>query len=180
MFQKALEQSTKKLFALKESGAIDGFAVIGAFALARVATPRATGDIDYIIGLGSHTLEELAAELNGNFTVGDFSDPLMGSVSFTETGISIQLLQFPPAWEACAFHELQEQLVEKTIVPFVSWKALLLLKLYAASALDIEDARQILLHVDYIESDLEDLNKKASRLRVSIRLSRLLESLESS
>jgi len=87
--------------------------------------------------------------------------------------IPIQLIQFPKAWEDMAFEEIDLQVVDDIEQRFVTWQTLLLLKLYAGSALDLQDAADILTQVDPSRSELEQLEQLAVRLRVAKRLEKL-------
>src|SRR5258708_5554315 len=107
MFKEALIRATAKLKILREEGDLKNFALIGDFAVARWGIPRATGDIDFAIELGTASLSTLAQKLNGIAHSGDIFDPLPGSVSFEEIfkdrSVPIQLIQFPSTWENIAF-----------------------------------------------------------------------------
>ena len=182
-FQEALVWSASKLTEAKADGLLCDFAIIGGLALARVAVPRATADIGYIVRLGEAALTPLAERLKGTARTGDASDPLLGAITFhAEHGnglIPVQLIQFPAAWERIAFQDVQMQTVAGAQLPFVSWRTLLLLKLYAGSPLDLQDAEHILLMADGTDAELTELRKMAARLRISSRLSRLLTKLNS-
>lgn len=174
MFEQALVGSAQRLARASRDGLLKSFAVIGAFAVARWARPRSTGDIDYAVSLGNIRPEELASYLQGEFRAGNIRDPLAGIIAYDEgigeLAVPIQLLLFPPAWEKIALAGLKGEVIAGHDVPFADWKALVLLKLYAGSALDLEDAREILLRVNPAEADREYLRKKAASLRMSRRL----------
>jgi len=178
MFQKILIDSHHQLQRLKQAGALCEFALIGAFALARVATPRATADIDYIIQPASVTLEEIAQSLGGTARLGDISDPLVGTVSYTLSDkngvVPIQLIQFPKAWEDEALKDIETETIDQEPLRFVSWRALLLLKLYAGSPIDMQDAQAILDSVSCTDLQYEELVSTTNRLRISKRLERLV------
>jgi hypothetical protein len=177
MFQIALSKAVDRLHLACSSGHLGAFAIVGGFAVARWGRPRATGDIDFAIALGHQSIEDLALSLGGIYRKGDFADPLLGSISFsiaTDTGdVPIQLLHFPPAWERVIFHDLEVSEIENQKMPFIDWKGLVLLKIYAGSALDFEDAREILEQRTPSAEDCRYLESKASALRVSKRLKRL-------
>ena len=171
--------ATRRLEKLRAAGKLTDFCLIGGLAVSRWGYPRATADIDFAIALGSASLEELAAEVGGLARRGAANDPLMGSVSFCLpdplSAVPIQLLQFPPAWEVVAFQQPAVLRLDEFDVPVVDWKALVLLKLYAGSALDLEDARRIMQANEISAEDYSYLRKKSSALRVSRKLSRLLK-----
>ena len=178
MFEAALKQAIAKFEQAKESGLLENFALIGGLAVSRWSKPRATVDIDLAIALGNSQLEELADFFEGEFRKGDIRDPLQGSITFqitSESGaIPVQALQFPKSWEEVAFHDVDSQTLEGVNLPIVDWKALVLLKLYAGSALDLQDAENILATVSPKKSDLEHLKNKAQTLRVSRKLEKIL------
>lgn len=178
MFEKVLITVAAQLESTRAAGMLDNFALIGGLAVSRWSTPRATGDIDLVVRLGSATLASLAAHLHGVARKGSLDDPLLGSIAFEESDengiVPVQLLQFPPAWERIAFHEVSSVTIADTSIPIVDWKALVLLKLYAGSPLDLHDAKGILAVVSPSERDMEYLRTKANSLRVSRRLAKIL------
>lgn len=176
MFAKALAEAVRRLRKLSQTGELSAFALIGGLAVSRWSEPRATGDLDFAIKLGSLSLEDLAARLKGKHRVGDIRDPLEGSVTFyvsKEASVPVQLVQFPPAWEEIALHDLKEHSLDALSIPIADWKAIVLLKLYAGGALDLEDARKILYVMGTEEADLSYIRKKAAALRVSKRLAKI-------
>jgi len=175
-FQAALIESVKQLKKVQSKGLLDDFLIIGAFALARVANPRATGDIDFAIRTKSK-LSDIARALKGKARMGDLSDPLLGCITFNvgkSNPVPIQLIQFPPAIEEAAFWDAETKTFAKTKVPFASAKALLLLKLYAGSPLDLQDAENILRISPPNKAVLSELRTHATRLRLSRRLEKVL------
>lgn len=179
MFQKALESAVTRLHKLRKHGAVRDFALIGGFAVARWGVPRATADIDFVFHQGTTPLETLAGELQGKLHRGGPRDPLVSAITFLEKSraqsVPIQLLQFPPAWEEVAFEECVEEKFGRVILRTVGWKALVLLKLYAGSALDIEDAKRVLEVVKPNAKETALLFSRATRLRVSKRLERAMK-----
>ncbi len=180
MFREALVEAVKRLRAAQAKGLIKTFAVIGGFAVARWGLPRATGDLDFIIKSEESSLENAAAFLDGRLRLGEYNDPLLAVISFavrSEAGhVPVQLLVFPKRWEDTALKEIHEEVFDEIRMPFIDWKALVLLKLYAGSALDLEDAAVVIKTNASGDEDLSYLRKKASSLRVSHRLRRALNS----
>lgn len=178
MFDQALIASARRLRTAIRQGRLGSFALVGALAVARWARPRSTGDIDYAIRLNEALPQDLAAHVNGTYRAGDFDDPLLGTISYSESVASdkvpIQLLIFPAAWEKVALAEVGELRISGHTIPIAGWKGLVLLKLYAGSALDLEDARAIVAQVRPSGAEMKDLNSKAACLRVSRRLQRIL------
>lgn len=177
MFQIAFRSAVNQLEQLRLSGQLDSFAVIGGFAVARWGRPRATGDIDFAVRPSQTPIERLASMLGGVYRRGEITDPLLGSISFqiaTGAGeVPVQLLHFPTAWEKITFHNLQRIELEHQSIPIVDWKALVLLKLYAGGALDLEDARGVLELASPKKKDRDYLEQKAKLLRISRRLKRV-------
>lgn len=85
----------------------------------------------------------------------------------------MQLIQFPKGLEDVAFLEMELKKIADTEIPFASPKALILLKLYAGSPLDLQDAQQIAIQNDFSSTDFESIKKLASKLRVPGRLKKL-------
>lgn len=172
-FERSLVTSSEKLTQLVESGVLSQYAVIGAIAVARVAVPRATADIDIAIKLGSDSLELLAERVGGMPHLGDIHDPLIGSVSFNVRDTPIQLIQFPLGIERVVFSDFETYEIASSPIPFASWRSLLILKLYAGSPLDLQDAKYILEMNLSDEEEYEELYRTAQRLRISKRLEKL-------
>lgn len=181
MFEKALKEAVARLEAAKLKGHLQQYGLIGGLAVSLWSIPRATADIDFIISLGPSSLETLAEFLNGQCRSGSVQDPLLGAIAMDvldDTGpLQVQLLQFPPAWEKVSLFGLREVQVGEVLINVVHWKALVLLKLYAASPLDLEDAKNILLRNSPTVADIKELKQKSAKLRVSRRLERVLKHL---
>ncbi len=178
MFQKALEHAITRLRNAQKDRLLERFALIDGFAVSRWSIPRATSDIDFVIQLGDSTEEKLASALHGTIIKGSPRDPLLSCVTFEEHddhgNIPVQLVRFPSAWEKIAFQNVSEDEIDGFIMPFVDWKALVLLKLYAGAAHDLADAQSILETVQPKPQELNYLKKNAASLRVSKRLERLI------
>ena len=171
MFERVLKKAVKRLSQAKSKKKLESFGVVGGLAASRWGYPRATLDIDFFISLGERSLKELAESLGGKLRKGGIDDPLLATISFDEEdelgAIPIQLLQFPPSWEEVAMEGMVSETIDGTEIPFVGWKALVLLKLYAGGPIDLEDARNILKVVAPSTAALKDLEKRARSLRVS-------------
>ena len=172
MFEKAIAESSKKLKNAQAEGLLDSFALIGGFAVSYWAKPRATSDIDYVIF--SQSLEELSEHLNAELRMGDLNDPLEGIINFSLRSIPVQLIQCYPAWNEFVFEALSYKKINNSNVPFVDWKSLVLLKLYAGSALDLEDAKLILESTKLSKADKGLLLQRAKKLRLDKKLMRVL------
>ena len=178
MFAETLTLAVKQLDKLCRSGDLSRFNLIGGLAVARWGNPRSTGDIDFAIRLGNRTLDELAELLKGTVRRADAKDPLAGAVTFrpiVKRGAApVQLVVFHPAWDALIFEVASRVTVGKLRIPVVDWRALILLKLYAGGALDFEDARRIFEAQSPTSKDLARLKARATKLRVSKKLERLV------
>ena len=178
MFEVTLKKVLKKLEKAQTAGLLESFALIGGLAVSRWSIPRATADIDLIVALGDSKIEALAEFLGGEYLKGDIRDPLRSSISFElkdkHGPVPIQILEFPKSWEKVAFQEISLDRVGDITLPIVHWKALVLLKLYAGSPLDLQDAQNILATVSPRKKELASLKKKAATLRVSNKLEKIL------
>ncbi|MDH5429710.1 MAG: hypothetical protein OEZ57_10140 [Nitrospirota bacterium] len=150
MFQDALNQIIAKLEQAKSQELLQDFGLIGGLAIAAWGTPRATQDIDFAIALGGAQPLALANFLGGTYEAGDQDDPLRGVFRVQSTGdthqIPIQLVMLPSVWSPVLFSEVQKLELAHTLIPIVSWQALLLLKLYAGGPKDMLDAHTLFTH----------------------------------
>ena len=179
MFKQALIAAHKKLSRLKASGEIYDFALIGAMALSIYAEPRSTADIDFAF-YPINDLNKIAKVLGGSANVGDIFDPLAGVVSFPvnigKRTVNIQCIRFHPAIETICFEDINEIKFDKIKLRTVSPSTLILLKLYAGSALDLEDAQKVLRAGVVKGTALAMLKRKAQALRLTSRLNAVLRS----
>ena len=178
MFERALGFALERLNQAKSEKLLKDFALIGGLAVSRWSIPRATSDIDFAVCLLDSDISSLAEFLAGSYSLGEIKDPLRASLSFIaslEGGVvlPVQLIQFHKAWESIAFENVQEVRIDSLLIPIVDWKSLVLLKLYAGSALDLQDARNILEVVSPSEEVLEDIYRKAVSLRVSRKFKKI-------
>ena len=174
MFEQALIESARKLADAKKQGLLQAFALIGGWAAARWGIIRATADVDYFVSYGDANRKELASFLGGRFRKGDVSDPLVSTISYDERagGVAtpIQLIEFPPAWERIALHQISKTKIGRQTLPIVDKKALVLLKLYAGGPVDLEDAKALMRMMSANVSAKRYIETKARSLRVSKRL----------
>jgi hypothetical protein len=180
MFEKALENATRRLNTLKQQHVLTDFVLIGGLAVSRWGFARATADIDFLISIGKTSLEEVADKVRGTARKGDFSDPILGVINYnvTRTKIPVQLVQLPPAWERLALENPTLQLVGTVKVPIIDWAPLVLLKMYAGGALDFQDAENIIRLNKPSAKQISALLKRASALRVSKKLKNLLDLID--
>lgn len=179
VFKEALIRATKKLDDLKEKDALSDFVLIGSIALARWTAPRATSDIDFALKIAGNSLKDLGEKLGGEARVGDLLDPLLGSITFMEQDnsgeIPIQLVHFPPALEKIAFEDPDSIKLDGVQIPVIDWKALVLLKLYAGSTNDLNDARSVIQGTKPSKADIGYIKAKAAALRLSRRWERIAQ-----
>jgi hypothetical protein len=178
MFEAALKTVVGKLNKARQEGVLLGFGLIGGVAVARWGYARATADIDIVIRINNEMRLALAEALNAKLTIGDIRDPLLATIAFDETvddmAIPVQLIQLPKSWEDTAFVDLHDCEFAGCTLPVVDWAALVLLKLYAGSALDIEDARRVIHATKPTPNDIAALTRRATYLRVDKKLKKLL------
>jgi hypothetical protein len=169
----------------KSENKLNNFSLIGAMAVSRWGIPRATADFDFFISTNSlHSsgdddkdLLALANSLGGVCEKGDVSDPLKGVITFNEYDsvgeLPIQLIMFPKKWEEMLLSEIDIVNFEGLELPISSWRSLVLLKLYAGSSRDLEDAKGILEVQKISKKDAEWIKQKASTFRLSKSLSKI-------
>lgn len=148
MFPEVLSQIVTRLEQARESGLLEAYALVGGFAVSAWGVARATHDIDLAVGLGTAQPHALAAHLGATYEAGDADDPLQGVFHLTleskGQGVPVQLIVLRPKWIDVAFREIETVKVLDCAVPVVSWRALVLMKLYAGGPVDLQDARNIL------------------------------------
>ena len=125
-----------------------------------MGAPRATHDVDFALALGSSEAAALARHLHArgvfrtSVTVDDFSVP-------------IQLILLPPVCNAIIFRDVESLPIAGCRVRVVSWKALILLKLYAAGRQALLDAQQILAVRQPTQAEREALASFAATVGLS-------------
>lgn len=178
MFEEALRLIIGKMNQAKEAGLVESFALIGGLAVATWGVPRATQDIDFVIGLGGANPAGLSAMLGGAYEAGAEDDPLRGvlraRIVVEDKTIPIQCIVLPNKWSSVLFSSIELIVIEGVTVPVVSWHVLVLLKLYAGGPQDILDARTLLAVRQPTTHDLEELRRKAQTLGLSQELKDLM------
>jgi hypothetical protein len=179
MFEKILTKTISKLNKAKEKKLINQFALIGGLAVSKWSIPRATADLDFAISIQTGNCQQLAEYLGGKYRKGDITDPIAGVITYTEKDelgtIPIQLIIFPPSWEKVALENINFEKLDRSTIPIADWQALVLLKVYAGSPLDLQDAKNIIASVAPTSKQLEKLKAKASSLRVARKLEKVLK-----
>jgi hypothetical protein len=160
VFKEALTETLSRLEAAQERRLLQAYALIGDLAVSAWAVPRATKDIDFAVAIGTADPHALAKFLGGHFEAGETDDPLKGvvhtSIQISAIPVSLQLIFFPSALTEVVFQEVESLFIMERKVPVVSWRSLILLKLYAGGSQDQLDIQQI-LQMRYPQ--LDDLNK---------------------
>ena len=168
MFQDTLTQIIAQLEQAKDQGLLQDFGLIGGLAIAAWGTPRATQDIDFAIALGGAQPSDFAKFLGGTYEEGDQDDPLRGVFRVNTPGetqqIPIQLIMLPSVWSQVLFSDIRKLELAHNLIPVVSWKALLLLKLYAGGPKDLLDAQTLFAHQQPHSRSQEHVTTMAQRV----------------
>jgi hypothetical protein len=147
VFAQALIEIVRRLDEAKTRQLLEQYALIGGFAVSAWGVPRATHDVDFALALGASDAAALSRFLQAEFQPGESDDPLRGvfrtSVSIGDQSIPVQLILLPQVWNAIVFQDLESLSLFGCLLPVVSWRALVLLKLYAGGPQDMLDAQQI-------------------------------------
>ena len=168
MFAQALSEIVRHLDDAKARHLLEHYALIGGFAVAAWGIPRATHDVDFALALGASDAAALSRFLQAEFRPGEPDDPLRGvfktSVSVGDQSIPVQLILLPTRWNAIVFQDMELLDVFHCAVPVVTWKALILLKLYAGGPQDLLDARQILAVRQPAPAEQQDIAALADKV----------------
>ncbi|MDR4495873.1 MAG: nucleotidyl transferase AbiEii/AbiGii toxin family protein [Nitrospirales bacterium] len=170
MFRQALIHILARLETARQQNLVEGFALIGGFAVSAWGVPRATQDIDFAIAIGSTNPHSLAAFLGGRFDRGEPEDPLNGvfhsSIQVGSASVSLQLIVFPSVLTEMIFRHIETISVMDQMLPVVSWQMLVLLKLYAGGPQDQLDAQHILQVRSPEPKDLQTMGRMAKSLGI--------------
>lgn len=167
-----------KLDSAKENNLLSQYALIGGMAVARWGIPRATMDFDFFISLDRNKIPDLANYLKGTYKIGSIQDPLVATITLElndDIGkLPVELIVFPNKWDGLMCESVDIIDFEGIRLNILNWKALILLKLYAGSARDLEDARGVLQVQSPSSKELEWLKTKSNSFRVSKKLAKIL------
>lgn len=181
MFEQALADILRRLDQARERKLLQGYALVGGFAVSVWGTPRATQDIDLAVALGAADPNQLASHLKAGYQPGDPDDPLRGvfrlEVHVGERMVPVQLIVLQPKWTEAIFQRVETVRVLGSPVPVVNWQALVLLKLYAGGPVDLQDARDILAVRQPSARERDDLSAQAQALGLAEECTALLSSL---
>ncbi|ODS35150.1 MAG: hypothetical protein A7316_04355 [Candidatus Altiarchaeales archaeon WOR_SM1_86-2] len=169
MFQNLLERISRTL---NESGI--PYMVIGGQALLLYGEPRLTKDIDITLGIGIDKLEKVKS-IAGNLTLKILVDNpeefvkeiMVLPVIDEKTGIRVDFIFSFSPYEKQAIERAKEVNFDETGVKFASLEDVIIHKIIAGRARDIEDVKSILLKTpdydtEYIHGWLKEFDKSLS------------------
>ena len=164
MFQKLLKKIANELDAHNIP-----YMVIGGQAVLLYGEPRLTKDIDITLGVGVSKLNEINSiveKLNLKILVDkNFVQNTMVLLAIDEkTGIRIDFIFSFSLYEKQAIERATEVKFGNTIVKFASLEDLVIHKIIAGRAIDIEDVKSIILknpdyNAEYIKKWLQEFDK---------------------
>lgn len=168
MFQDALTHIIARLDEARARGLLDQYALIGGLAVSVWAEPRATQDLDFAVALRAGSPQALASFLQGTYQPGEPGDPFQGVIATSsgpsEGPVPVRVIFLPAKLSALVFEHLHHAKLLGCDVPIVSWKALVLLKLYAGGPREVLDAQQIFEAQSPTSSGFADLRALAQRI----------------
>ena len=144
--------------------------VFGAQAVAVHGFPRATADLDVTVDLADLGPDRLLRALASAGFVARFSDPAFVRATrvipivHVETGIPIDVVVAGPGLEQVFLDAAEPHRIGRHAIPVISREHLIVTKLLAARAKDIEDVRELIAiaadeidfaHVDALLAELE-------------------------
>jgi hypothetical protein len=178
VLENILKEVVTALDSAKEHALLKQYGLIGGMAVARWGIPRATLDFDFFISVDRDRISDLAGYLNGTCRIGSIHDPLIATITLDfkdDAGsLPVELIVFPVKWDELMSDSVDCLDFEGIKLNILNWKSLVLLKLYAGSARDLEDAKGILEVQSVSETDREWLKRKANSFRVSKKLGKVL------
>ena len=164
MFQKLLKKIANELDAHNIP-----YMVIGGQAVLLYGEPRLTKDIDITLGVGVSKLNEINSiveKLNLKILVDkNFVQNTMVLLAIDEkTGIRIDFIFSFSLYEKQAIERATEVKFGNTVVKFASLEDLVIHKIIAGRAIDIEDVKSIILknpdyNAEYIKKWLQEFDK---------------------
>ncbi len=145
--------------------------VIGGQAVLIYGEPRLTRDIDITLGIGVEELEkivEIVKRLKLKILINDIDDFVRKTMVFptldTHSGIRIDFIFSFSLYEMQAIEKASTVMIGKIPVKFASLEDVVIHKIVAGRARDIEDIKSILIknpdyNADYINQWLEEFDK---------------------
>jgi hypothetical protein len=128
---------------------LDGWAVIGAYALAARGYVRQTADLDLMTADSKALDESLWTDLRDQgarveVRRGDFEDPLAGVVRLEAKNSSIDIVVARMRWQKAVIDRAEVMHIGSTNLNIVRASDLILLKLFAGGYSDLHDIRRLL------------------------------------
>ena len=180
MFSEVLSQIIARLERARENRLLQTYALIGGFAVSAWGVSRATRDIDLAVALGTSAPSALAAHLGGTYEGGDADDPLRGvfrlTIESNGQDVPVQLIVLKPKWAEEVFRDIETVKLLGCTVPIVSWRSLVLMKLYAGGPIDLQDAKGIITVRKPSAAEQEILIVQADGLGLAQEVRALLDS----
>jgi hypothetical protein len=171
MFREALTRILARLEHARQRGLVHAYALIGGLAVSAWGVPRATQDLDFALALSTDDMAELGRVVEGDYRAGGPDDPLRGVLTTVLAvegrKVSAQLIVLPSAWTDVICPNIQMLPIFGATVPVVSWKTLILLKLYAGGPQDLLDAQEVWQVWGGMPLDIEDLAVLAAKVSLS-------------
>ena len=184
MFQEIL---TKLALALDEQTI--PYMIIGGQAVLLYGEPRLTRDIDVTLGVGVDSLAKIVKVAKGlnlkplPSKVKDFVKKTMVLPTKDEaTGIRVDFIFSFTPYEKKAIKRAREVPIKKTAVRFASPEDVIIHKVFAGRARDLDDVRSILLKnpsvdLSYIEKWLADFDKSSPEAGLPKKFKEILNSI---
>jgi len=165
------------------------YMIIGGQAVLLYGEPRLTRDIDVTLGVDVNALPELieiSKKLNLTplpLDIAKFVEQTMVfPVKDDSTGIRIDFIFSFTSYEKKAIKRAREISIKKTIVKFASPEDVIIHKIFAGRARDLDDVKSILLknpsvNLPYIETWLADFDKNLSKAELLKKFKEVLTSI---
>jgi len=164
------------------------YMIIGGQAVLLYGEPRLTRDIDVTLGVDVNALPELieiCKKLNLTPLPLDITkfveQTMVFPVKDDSTSIRIDFIFSFTSYEKKAIKRAREISIKKTIVKFASPEDVIIHKIFAGRARDLDDVKSILLKnpsvdLPYIETWLADFDKSLSRAELLKKFKKVLNS----
>ncbi len=166
MFEEALIDILLRLDAARSQALLDDCMLIGALAVGTWGIPRSTDDIDFAAVTSDPA--KLAQVIGGEYKVGGPGDPLRGVIHTSAGVVLVQLVLLPHRLNQIVFADQGAIDLSGRKVPIVSWRSLVILKLYAGAPQDQIDAKGILDVQKPTVEDLQGLKQIAASLGLKL------------
>ena len=178
----SLKDVSKILNRLKRKGVIDGYALIGGFAVSVWGIPRGTKDIDFLVSVKSiHELQTFSialeeAGIKPSLYTGGPSDPVPYLLKAYHKDVPLDMLITTKKWEDEAVAHAVMVDFQGTKIQVIPVEYLILMKLKAGGPKDLLDVEE-LLKIGNVNIEL--LESLAKRLRLNKRLEKIRKKKQS-